>query len=68
MVEDPTTSRKLALIQQLSNRGAHSPTAAGAVESGVDFEKRIVANDQKCRTLEQISFEFDRESKALVSG
>jgi hypothetical protein len=67
LIEDPTTSRKLALIQQLNNRGAHSPTAAGVVESGVDFEKRIVANDPKCRTPEQISFEFDRESKPLVS-
>jgi hypothetical protein len=46
LIEDPTTSRKLALIQQLNNRGAYSPTAAGAVETGVDFEKRIVANDQ----------------------
>jgi hypothetical protein len=33
-------------IQQLSNRGAHSPAAAWAVESGVDFEKPIVANNQ----------------------
>ncbi len=59
MIEDSTTSRKLTLIQQLSNRGAHSLTAAGVVESGMDFVKRIVANDQKCRTAEQISFELE---------
>lgn len=31
----------------------------GAVESGVDFEKRIASIYQKCRTPEQIQFEFD---------
>src|SRR5258705_13998162 len=32
----------------------------GAVESGVDFEKRIAAIYQRCRTLEQIQFEFEQ--------
>ncbi|MGV8027086.1 MAG: SNF2-related protein [Anaerolineaceae bacterium] len=32
----------------------------GSVESGVDFEKRIAAIYQQCRTLEQIQFEFDQ--------
>jgi superfamily II DNA or RNA helicase len=36
-----------------------SDEVLGAVESGVDFEKRIVGIYQKCRTPEQISFEFD---------
>lgn len=37
----------------------------GAVESGVDFEKRIAAIYQKCRTQEQIQFEFDQLQKDL---
>lgn len=37
----------------------------GAVESGVDFEKRIAAIYQKCRTQEQIQFEFDQLQKEL---
>jgi superfamily II DNA or RNA helicase len=36
-----------------------SDEVLGAVESGVDFEKRIAAIYQKCRTSEQIQFEFD---------
>lgn len=32
----------------------------GAVESGVDFEKRIAEIYQKCRSVEQIQFEFDQ--------
>ena len=36
-----------------------SDEVLGAVESGVDFEKRIAAIYQKCRTPEQIQFEFD---------
>src|SRR5208283_1677507 len=36
-----------------------SDEVLGAIESGVDFERRIVAIYQKCRTPEQISFEFD---------
>ena len=37
----------------------------GAVESGVDFEKRIAAIYQQCRTPEQISFEFDELQRDL---
>jgi len=36
-----------------------SDEVLGAVESGVDFEKRIAGIYQKCRTPEQIAFEFD---------
>jgi len=36
-----------------------SDEVLGAVESGVDFEKRIATIYQKCRTPEQIQFEFD---------
>ena len=42
-----------------------SDEVLGAIESGVDFEKRIVAIYQKCRTPEQISFEFDQLQKDL---
>lgn len=37
----------------------------GAVESGVDFEKRIAEIYQKCRTQEQIQFEFDQLQREL---
>ncbi len=37
----------------------------GAVESGVDFEKRIAAIYQKCRTPAQIQFEFDQLQREL---
>jgi len=37
-----------------------SDEVLGAVESGVDFEKRIAAIYQRCRTEEQIAFEFDQ--------
>lgn len=37
-----------------------SDEVLGAIESGVDFEKRIVGIYQKCRTPQQIEFEFDR--------
>lgn len=37
-----------------------SDEVLGAVESGVDFEKRIAAIYQKCRTPQQIQFEFDQ--------
>lgn len=37
----------------------------GAVESGVDFEKRIASIYQKCRTPQQIAFEFDELQKDL---
>jgi ERCC4-related helicase len=44
-----------------------SDEVLGAIESGVDFEKRIVAIYQKCRTPEQISFEFDQLQDDLES-
>ena len=44
-----------------------SDEVLGAVESGVDFEKRIAAIYQKCRTQEQIQFEFDQLQKELES-
>jgi superfamily II DNA or RNA helicase len=37
-----------------------SDDVLGAIESGVDFEKRIAGIYQQCRTLEQIQFEFDQ--------
>ena len=42
-----------------------SDEVLGAVESGVDFEKRIAAIYQKCRTPEQIRFEFDQLQQEL---
>jgi superfamily II DNA or RNA helicase len=42
-----------------------SDEVLGAVESGVDFEKRIVSIYQKCRTPEQIQFEFDQLQREL---
>jgi superfamily II DNA or RNA helicase len=42
-----------------------SDEVLGAVESGVDFEKRIAAIYQKCRTPIQIAFEFDQLQKEL---
>lgn len=44
-----------------------SDEVLGAVESGVDFEKRIAAIYQQCRTPEQISFEFDDLQRELES-
>lgn len=44
-----------------------SDEVLGAVESGVDFEKRIAAIYQQCRTLEQIQFEFDQLQHELES-
>ena len=37
-----------------------SDEVLGAVESGVDFEKRIASIYQQCRTAEQIDFEFEQ--------
>lgn len=37
----------------------------GAVESGVDFEKRIAAIYHQCRTPAQIQFEFDQLQREL---
>ncbi len=42
-----------------------SDEVLGAVESGMDFEKRIAAIYQQCRTLEQIQFEFDQLQSEL---
>jgi superfamily II DNA or RNA helicase len=42
-----------------------SDEVLGAVESGVDFEKRIAAIYQQCRSPEQIEFEFDQLQKEL---
>ncbi|MCL2591474.1 MAG: DEAD/DEAH box helicase [Betaproteobacteria bacterium] len=42
-----------------------SDEVLGAVESGVDFEKRIAGIYQKCRTPQQIEFEFDALQKDL---
>lgn len=44
-----------------------SDEVLGAIQSGVDFEKRIVSIYQKCRTPEQISFEFDSLQQELES-
>ena len=44
-----------------------SDEVLGAVESGVDFEKRIAVIYQKCRTQAQIQFEFDQLQKELES-
>jgi superfamily II DNA or RNA helicase len=42
-----------------------SDEVLGALESGVDFEKRIAAIYQRCRTPEQIQFEFDQLQREL---
>ena len=42
-----------------------SDDVLGAIESGIDFEKRIIGIYQRCRTPEQISFEFDQLQKDL---
>lgn len=42
-----------------------SDEVLGVVESGVDFEKRIAAIYQRCRTPVQIQFEFDQLQKEL---
>jgi superfamily II DNA or RNA helicase len=42
-----------------------SDEVLGAVESGVDFEKRIAGIYQQCRTPEQIQFEFDALQRDL---
>ena len=44
-----------------------SDEVLGAIQSGVDFEKRIVAIYQQCRAPEQISFEFDKLQQELES-
>ncbi len=42
-----------------------SDEVLGALESGVDFEKRIAGIYQKCRSPQQIAFEFDELQKEL---
>ena len=42
-----------------------SDEVLGAVESGVDFEKRIATIYQQCRTTQQIQFEFDQLQREL---
>jgi len=44
-----------------------SDEVLGTIQSGVDFEKRIVGIYQQCRTPEQISFEFDKLQQELES-
>ena len=44
-----------------------SDEVIGAIESGVDFEKRIVAIYQQCRTTQQIEFQFDQLQQELES-
>jgi ERCC4-related helicase len=44
-----------------------SDEVIGAIESGVDFEKRIVSIYQQCRTTEQIEFQFDQLQQELES-
>lgn len=44
-----------------------SDEVLGAVESGVDFEKRIASIYQKCRSPEQIQLEFDQLQQELES-
>jgi ERCC4-related helicase len=42
-----------------------SDEVLGAIESGVDFEKRIVEIYQKCRTAEEINLAFDELQKSF---
>ncbi len=42
-----------------------SDEVLGAIESGIDFEKRIVEIYQRCRTEGQIEFEFDQLQRDL---
>jgi SNF2 family DNA or RNA helicase len=42
-----------------------SDDVLGAIENGVDFEKRIAGIYQTCRTPQQIEFEFDQLQKEL---
>jgi len=44
-----------------------SDEVLGAIESGVDFEKRIIGIYQRCRTPQQISLEFDQLQQELES-
>lgn len=42
-----------------------SDEVLGAIESGVDFEKRIIEIYQKCRTAEEINLAFDELQKSF---
>lgn len=42
-----------------------SDEVLGAIESGVDFEKRIIDIYQKCRTAEEINYAFDELQNSL---
>lgn len=42
-----------------------SDEVLGAIENGVDFEKRIIGIYQRCRTAEQIAYEFDQLQREL---
>ena len=42
-----------------------SDEVLGAIESGVDFERKIATIYRQCRTPEQITFEFDKLQDAL---
>jgi superfamily II DNA or RNA helicase len=44
-----------------------SDEVLGAIQSGIDFEKRIVSIYRQCRTPEQIVFEFDKLQQELES-
>lgn len=44
-----------------------SDEVLGSIESGVDFEKRIVEIYQKCRTAEEINESFDHLQKEMES-
>ncbi len=48
------------MFQLFSGVFGASGKVLGAVESGVEFEKRIVAIYQNCRTTEEIEEEFER--------
>ena len=43
-----------------------SDEVLGAIESGVDFEKRIIKIYQECRSPVQIEFAFDQLQSELV--
>jgi SNF2 family DNA or RNA helicase len=42
-----------------------SDEVLGAIESGVDFEKRIIGIYRQCRTMEQISLQFNQLQQEL---
>ena len=52
-------------VSSVQRRVRRQREVLGAIESGVDFEKRIAAIYQKCRTPEQIQFEFDQLQREL---